>query len=111
VGGPGSGKGSLCARLAEECNVVHLSSGDLLRQEVARKTQLGLQVEDLMKRGELVSSATMVALMKKRMRNHPGQRILLDGVSRALYACLVELTAWEGVELKCEYLYNVESFV
>ena len=97
VGGPGSGKGSLCARLAEECNVVHLSSGDLLREEVARKSQLGLQVESLIKRGELVSSATMVALMKKRMRNHPGQRILLDGVSRALYVyCRMDGLGTEG---------------
>lgn len=84
VGGPGSGKGLLSKRLEKECSVVHLSSGDLLRTEVARDSVLGRQVRDIMSRGELVSSAIMVALMKKRMRDHPGKRVLLDGFPRSL---------------------------
>ena len=83
VGGPGSGKGRLCERLVKECGVVHLSSGDLLREEVAKGTALGKQVEDIMKSGGLVSSALMVTLMKARMRDHPGKRILLDGFPRS----------------------------
>lgn len=83
VGGPGSGKGRLCERLVKECGVVHLSSGDLLRDEVARGTPLGKQVEQIMKSGGLVSSAIMVALMKNRMKDHPGKRILLDGFPRS----------------------------
>lgn len=83
VGGPGSGKGVLSKRLERECNVVHLSSGDLLRQEVELQTPLGKTVKDIMSRGELVSSAVMVALMKKRMKDHPGKRVLLDGFPRS----------------------------
>ena len=83
VGGPGSGKGLLCERLAKECGVVHLSSGDLLRAEVAKGTQLGKQVDEIMKSGGLVSSAMMVTLMNKRMKDHPGKRILLDGFPRS----------------------------
>ena len=64
-------------RLIKECNVVHLSSGDLLRQEITDDTQLGRTVKGIMSRGELVSSAMMVALMKKRMKDHPGKRVLL----------------------------------
>merc|ERR1712232_962244 len=41
VGGPGSGKGLLSERLANECGVVHLSSGDLLRDEISQGTELG----------------------------------------------------------------------
>jgi len=84
VGGPGSGKGVLSDRLERECNVVHLSSGSLLRDEVEQGTALGIQVQGIMERGELVSSAIMVALMKKRMKNHPGKRVLLDGFPRSL---------------------------
>lgn len=84
VGGPGSGKGVLSAKLQKHCGVVHLSSGDLLRTEVARGSALGNQVRDIMARGELVSSAIMVALMKRRMRDHPGKRVLLDGFPRSL---------------------------
>jgi len=83
VGGPGSGKGLLSERLVKECGVVHLSSGDLLRDEVAKGTALGKQVEEIMKSGGLVSSAIMVTLMKKRMKDHPGKRILLDGFPRS----------------------------
>ncbi|KAG7362897.1 ankyrin repeat domain protein [Nitzschia inconspicua] len=83
VGGPGSGKGLLCERLQKECNVVHLSSGELLRDEVAKRTELGKHVEDIMKGGGLVSSAIMVTLMQKRMKDHPGKRILLDGFPRS----------------------------
>lgn len=83
IGGPGSGKGLLSKRLQQECNVVHLSSGDLLREEVKQQTSIGKTVQDIMSRGELVSSALIVALMKKRMRDHPGKRVLLDGFPRS----------------------------
>lgn len=84
VGGPGSGKGMLCDRLAAECNVVHLSSGDLLREEVESDTPLGRECASIMARGELVSSAAIVTLVRRRMRAHPGKRVLLDGFPRSL---------------------------
>jgi hypothetical protein len=84
IGGPGSGKGVLSRRLEAECNVVHLSSGSLLRDEVETQTPLGKEVQDIMAQGKLVSSAIMVALMKKKMRDHPGKRVLLDGFPRSL---------------------------
>lgn len=83
VGGPGSGKGMLCERLVKECGVVHLSSGNLLREEVERGTALGQQVAEIMQSGGLVSSAIMVALMQQKMKDHPGKRILLDGFPRS----------------------------
>jgi adenylate kinase len=84
VGGPGSGKGVLCARLAKECGCVHMSSGKLLRDEVARGTPLGRQVADSISRGELVSSSVITALIRRNMRKFPGRRVLLDGFPRSL---------------------------
>lgn len=84
VGGPGSGKGALCARLAEECNCVHMSSGKLLREEVERGTPLGRQVADSIARGELISSSVITALIRRNMRKFPGRRVLLDGFPRSL---------------------------
>jgi adenylate kinase family enzyme len=81
--GPGSGKGLLSERLVKECGVVHLSSGNLLREEVEAGTHLGKQVDSIMKSGGLVSSAIMVTLMQKKMKDHPGKRILLDGFPRS----------------------------
>jgi adenylate kinase len=84
VGGPGSGKGALCSRLERECGVVHLSCGEMLREEVEAQTPLGREVADIMSSGGLVSSAVVTALMRRRMRQHPGRRILLDGFPRSL---------------------------
>ncbi|KAL7480932.1 hypothetical protein ACHAW6_006601 [Cyclotella cf. meneghiniana] len=84
VGGPGSGKGALCERLEKECAVVHLSCGEMLREEVEAGTPLGREVRDIMAQGGLVSSAVVTALMRRRMRQHPGRRILLDGFPRSL---------------------------
>lgn len=83
VGGPGSGKGLLCSRLEQECNVVHLSSGDLLRDEVERDTPLGRECAHIMQQGGLVSSAVIVTLIRRHMRGHPGKRVLLDGFPRS----------------------------
>lgn len=44
MGGPASGKGTICAEVVKRSNAVHVSSGDLLREEVQRRTPLGLQV-------------------------------------------------------------------
>ena len=84
VGGPGSGKGALCERLAAECGAIHLSCGEMLREEVESGTPLGKEVAAIMERGDLVSSAAVTALMRRRMRRHPGRRILLDGFPRSL---------------------------
>lgn len=84
VGGPGSGKGALCERLVKECGIIHLSCGEMLREEVEANTPLGREVREIMERGELVSSATVTALMRRRMRSFPGRRVLLDGFPRSL---------------------------
>jgi adenylate kinase family enzyme len=55
----------------------------MLREEVEAGTLLGKQVESIMKSGGLVSSAIMVALMQKKMKDYPGKRILLDGFPRS----------------------------
>lgn len=84
VGGPCSGKGILCGRLESECNVVHVSSGDLLQDEVNRNTLLGKEVEGIMKRGELISSSLITTLIRRRTRNYPGRRVILDGFPRSV---------------------------
>lgn len=62
----------------------HLSSGDLLRDEVQKGTPLGKEVAEIMARGELVSSAVITALIRRRTRKFPGRRVLLDGFPRSV---------------------------
>jgi len=115
VGGPGSGKGILCERLVSECGVVHLSSGDLLREEVERGTPLGKEVTAIMERGELVSSAVITALIRRHMRNFPGKRVLLDGFPRSIENAL-ELVALMGkpelaLHLDCDDTVLMERII
>jgi adenylate kinase len=55
LGGPGSGKGTQCAKLAEKYSLVHISTGDLLREEVKNKTPIGKLAQEAMQNGEMVS--------------------------------------------------------
>ena len=53
-GGPGSGKGTQCAKIVEKYGFCHLSAGDLLRGEVAKGSNIGLKIDSIMKEGQLV---------------------------------------------------------
>lgn len=58
TGGPGSGKGTQCAKIVDGFGYVHLSAGDLLRQEVAKGNERGQMIENIMKEGNLVPQVT-----------------------------------------------------
>jgi len=117
VGGPGSGKGVLSKRLVKECGVVHISSGDLLREEVDRDTFLGREVKDIMIKGDLVSSAVIVTLMRRKMRlpENAGKRVLLDGFPRSLQNAsdLVELCGQPelALHLQCDDTVLIERIL
>lgn len=55
VGGPGSGKGTQCERIVEKYGFTHLSCGDLLRTEVQSGSERGQELNNIMKKGQLVS--------------------------------------------------------
>jgi len=85
LGGPGSGKGTQCAKIKEEFNFLHFSTGDLLRAEVKKGSEKGAMIEDLMKNGKLVSSEITVQLLKEAIEsNKSANGILIDGFPRNL---------------------------
>ena len=84
-GPPGSGKGTQAAWVAEQLGIAHVSTGDLLRAEVAEGTELGRLVEPIMTSGELVPDDLIVRVIESRMRQPDARRgILLDGFPRTL---------------------------
>jgi adenylate kinase len=85
LGAPGVGKGTQAKLAAERHGWTHLSTGDLLRDEVARGTELGRQAGAIMQRGELVPDEVMTAMVAGRVREQaPGRVLLLDGFPRTL---------------------------
>ncbi|RKP03797.1 hypothetical protein CXG81DRAFT_8195, partial [Caulochytrium protostelioides] len=86
LGGPGSGKGTQAALLVEEFGLVHLSVGDLLRDAVARQTEHGVMIDQMMKEGKIVPTEISLDLLQEAMkaiRSHRRARgFLLDGFPR-----------------------------
>ena len=82
VGPPGAGKGTQAARLCERHALRHLSTGDLLRAEVAAGSELGREAEAVMNRGELVTDALVLAIVKAQLSGLDGQGWLMDGFPR-----------------------------
>ncbi|HEX2084011.1 MAG TPA: adenylate kinase [Xanthomonadaceae bacterium] len=85
LGAPGSGKGTQAARLKTHLQVPHVSTGDLLRAEVAAGSKLGLEAKEVMARGELVSDAILLGMLEDRF-SRPDTRngFILDGYPRNL---------------------------
>lgn len=85
LGAPGSGKGTQAARLKEHLQVPHISTGDLLRAEVAAGTPLGLQAKAVMDRGDLVSDEILLGMLEDRLsREDTRAGFILDGYPRNL---------------------------
>ena len=85
LGAPGSGKGTQAARLKEHLQVPHVSTGDLLRAEVAAGSKLGLEAKEVMARGELVSDAILLGMLEDRFsRDDTRGGFILDGYPRNL---------------------------
>ena len=83
LGAPGSGKGTQAARLQAKHGVPQVSSGDLLRDAVARKTDLGLQAKAVMESGQLVSDDIVLGLIRDRLsRPDAANGFILDGFPR-----------------------------
>lgn len=85
LGAPGSGKGTQAVLLKEHLQVPHISTGDLLRAEVAAGSRLGLEAREIMARGELVSDAILLGMLERRFaRPDAGDGFILDGYPRNL---------------------------
>eukprot|EP00741_Cyanophora_paradoxa_P011392 tig00020556_g11003.t1 len=86
LGGPGSGKGTLCAQLALQLGACHLSAGELLREEAKSDTDVGRSIRSLMERGEIVPAEVTIGALSRAMRENSGKgSYLIDGFPRRLF--------------------------
>ena len=112
LGAPGSGKGTQATRLKEHLQVPHISTGDLLRAEVAAGTPLGLQAKEVMARGDLVSDEILLGMLRDRFsRDDTKAGFILDGYPRNLAqaAALDELLASLGQKFDAAVQLTVDN--
>lgn len=84
-GPPGSGKGTQAKFLAENFELLHISTGDLFRYEIGNNTPLGLEAKSYIEKGELVPDAVTIGMLKNKMDANQGVKgVIFDGFPRTI---------------------------
>jgi adenylate kinase len=96
-GPPGAGKGTQSKMLIEKYNLAYISTGDILREEMAQGTVLGKKAQAVIERGELVSDDIIVQIIEKKIQTNPEvSGFLFDGFPRTV----IQAYILEGLLLK-----------
>ena len=83
MGAPGAGKGTQAERLEKELHCTHISTGDVLRKEMASGSELGKEISAVINRGDLISDEMMLSILKKVVSGANGD-IIFDGFPRTV---------------------------
>ncbi|XP_053549653.1 adenylate kinase 4, mitochondrial [Bombina bombina] len=84
LGPPGSGKGTVCQRIAKNFGLQHLSSGDFLRQNIRSSTEIGVLARQYLEQGNPVPDQLITRVMLSELEKRMDQHLLLDGFPRTL---------------------------
>jgi adenylate kinase len=84
-GPPGAGKGTQSAFLVDRYQLIHLSTGDLLRGEISVGTTLGLEAKSLMDKGDLVPDSVVIGMIRNKINQNPdSEGFIFDGFPRTI---------------------------
>jgi adenylate kinase len=109
-GPPGSGKGTQASRVQREFKLSHLSTGDILRAEVARGSEIGKEAERIMRAGDLVPDDLIIRIVQGILRDpNVSSEVLLDGFPRTIEQAkaLDEMLAKEGHKVDFVIAFDV----
>lgn len=85
LGPPGAGKGTVAKKFNEGYNIPHISTGDLFREEVKNKTELGIKISNILSSGGLVPDSITIEIIKERIENSDCKNgYILDGFPRTI---------------------------
>jgi adenylate kinase len=98
-GPPGSGKGTYASRLTRKLGIPHISTGDLVREEIRNKTSLGKTVEQYSNSGRLVPNGVITEILKNRISAEVSKGFILEGYPRTVIQAkaLEEITKLDAV--------------
>ncbi|MBT3622324.1 MAG: adenylate kinase [Flavobacteriales bacterium] len=111
-GPPGAGKGTQSNLLIDKYNLVHLSTGDILRGEIAAGTALGLEAKTLMDKGDLVPDKIVIGMISSKLDNNPtANGFIFDGFPRtaAQATALDTLLSGKGTAISAMLSLKVED--
>ncbi|MBB4078600.1 adenylate kinase [Lewinella aquimaris] len=111
-GPPGSGKGTQASLLVQKYNFLHISTGDMFREELSRNTPLGQEARSYMDKGHLVPDEVTIAMLRKRVEQHPDVTgIIFDGFPRTdpQAADLNDLMREKGAKINALILLDVDA--
>ncbi|MFT2010079.1 adenylate kinase [Pontibacter sp. 13R65] len=111
-GPPGAGKGTQSQKLIEKYNLIHLSTGDLLRSEIAAGSELGLKAKSLMDNGLLVPDEVVIGMIANKVREHGNAAgFIFDGFPRTVPQAqsLDKLLQEHGTEISAMLALKVDD--
>lgn len=84
-GPPGAGKGTQSLLIAKKYNFIHISTGDLLRREIKRESEIGLKAKQIIDKGHLVDDSIVLEMIKQELTsNNQANGFIFDGYPRTL---------------------------
>jgi len=107
LGPPGCGKGTQAKRLVEKRSLIHLSTGDILRDAVSKGTEVGLRAKALMASGKLVDDNTVNGIVFARLQDETGD-VLFDGYPRTLFQAESLQTFLSSQGIALGYVMDIE---
>lgn len=108
LGAPGAGKGTQCQGLVDRYKLLHLSSGDILRQERAAGTELGKKAQRYMDSGELVPDEVIIEMMATAIQKAPAAGFILDGFPRTVNQAAALDKALDANSQKIDAILNLQ---
>ncbi len=108
-GPPGSGKGTQSERIIDRYGLTHFSTGDMLREELAAETELGLRAKSIMERGELISDEIIVGMIGNRIREESSaEGFIFDGFPRTVAQAATLDQLLEELDMKIDVMLGLE---
>ena len=108
MGPPGAGKGTQAKILSQKYNLVHLSTGDILRKEIDKKSSTGLEAQKYMNAGNLVPDDVLLAMMKSTLTELKDKGVILDGFPRTIPQAEGLSNIFISLNQKIDGIINIE---
>ena len=108
MGPPGAGKGTQAKILAKKFNLVHLSTGDILRKEIDKSSEVGLKAQTYMNAGNLVPDEVLLEMMQLTLTELKDSGVILDGFPRTIPQAIGLSKIFQSLNQAIDSIINIE---